>query len=170
MGFFAFLDVDNGEMLSIDEKDINVGTPLTAFLETYGSSFFCSEDSIERQWFERLEEQSRLNPRILTEIYYGEEMRYSPDEYYRFLFEWGRIYDNFGEAEFKKALEDVEKMWTPIDELLPVVEEIIRLLPQMGEDTHWYKAEDTQPAFHGLRDTLNQARNKDGKKVRILIR
>ncbi len=97
-------------------------------------------------------------------------MLYSSDEYDRFLADWGRIYGKISEAEFKKKLEEVEKMWTPIDELLPAVEEIIRLLPQMGEDTHWYAAENTQPAFRGLLNTLKQAQNKGGKKVRILIR
>ena len=170
MGFYAYLEVDNGESLSIKENGPNEGTPLTAFLGTYLSAITRSEGSPELRWFARLEDQSSVNLRILTEIFYGEDMLYSPDEYDRYLADWGRIVGKISEAEFKKKLDDVEKMWTPIDEILPAVEEIIRLLPQMGEDTHWYKAEDTQPAFRGLLNTLKQAQNKGGKKVRILIR
>jgi hypothetical protein len=97
-------------------------------------------------------------------------MLYSPDEYDRFIAEWGRIIGRLSEAEFKKRLEDREKTWRPIDEILPAVEEVVRLLPQMGEDTYWYVAKNTQPAFQALLNTLKQAQNRGGKKVRILIR
>jgi hypothetical protein len=97
-------------------------------------------------------------------------MLYSPDEYDRFIAEWGRIIGRISEAEFKKRLEDREKKWRPIDELLPIVEEIVRYLPGMGEDTYWYTAISTQPAFQALLNALKQAQNKGGKKVRILIR
>ncbi|OGO36355.1 MAG: hypothetical protein A2W35_03345 [Chloroflexi bacterium RBG_16_57_11] len=171
MGFFAFLEVDNGESLSIDrENGINVGKPLISFLEPYSSAITHSEGSPKLRWFSRLEEQSSVNLRVLTEIYYGEDMLYSPDEYDRFIAEWGRIIGRLSEAEFKKRLEDREKTWTPIVEMLPAVEEVVRLLPQMGEDTHWYVAENTRPAFQALLDTLKQAQNRGGKKVRILIR
>lgn len=80
MSFYAYLELDNGESLSIVENGINVGKPLIAFLEPYLSVITCSESSPELRWFLRLEEESNLNLRILTKIFYGEDMRYSPDE------------------------------------------------------------------------------------------
>jgi hypothetical protein len=171
MGFYAYLEVDNGESLSIDEENgLNIGTPLTAFLGTYLSAISRSEGSLEFRWFTQLEEKSSENLRILTKIFYGEDSLYSPDEYERFLADWSLIIGRISEDEFRQKLEDVEKMWTPIDEILLIIEEIIRLLPQMGENTHWYTAEDTRPAFQALFNTLKQAQNRGGKKVRILIR
>lgn len=161
----------NGQSLSIDDgNEINFGTPLTAFLGTYPNAITRSEESSELRWFIQLEEQSRKNLRILAKIFYGEDMLYSPNDYERFLADWGRIYGEVSEAEFKKKLDEVAKMWTPIDEVLPVVEEIILLLPRMGEDTHWYTAENTQPSFKALHDTLKRAQRRGGTKVRILIR
>jgi hypothetical protein len=171
MGFYAFLEVDNGESLSIDDENgLNVGAPLVAYLGTYQSATSGAERSAELRWFTRLEEQSSKNLRILTKIFYGEDLLYSADEYKRFLADWSLIVGRVSEEEFKQSLENRERMWASIDEILPITEEIIRLLPQMGVDTHWYTAGDTQPAFQALLNTLKRAQNEDGKKVRILIR
>ena len=171
MGFYAFLEVDNGESISIDEGNgLNVGTPLIAFLGTYQSALSSGEGSTELRWFTRLEEQSKINLRILTKIFYGEDLLYSPDEYEQFLADWSLIEGMISEEEFKRKLEGLERLWTPIDEIIPIVEEIVRILPKMKGDTHWYTAEDTQPAFKGLLNTLKKAQKKGGKKVRILIR
>lgn len=170
MGLYAYLEVDNGEWMPIQFEGINMGTPLAAFLETYGSSILRGEGSREYLWFKQFEENLKLHPRILTQIYYGEDMLFSPDEFEKFLAAWGSIYGDVNEVEFKKALEDVDKKWTPIIDIIPVVEEIVRFLPQMGGDTHWYNAVHTQPAFQGLLNTLKQAHSNNGNMVRILLR
>jgi hypothetical protein len=171
MGFYAFLEVDNGESLSIDDENgLNVGTPLVAFLGTYQSATSGAERSAELRWFTRLEEQSSVNLRKVTKIFYGEHLLYSADEYKRFLADWGPIVGRVSEIEFKQRMEDRERMWVSIDEIYPTTDEIIRLLPQMGVDTHWYTAGDTQPAFQALLNLLKHVRNEGGKNVRILIR
>lgn len=171
MSFYAYLDVDNGESLSIEkENGLNQGKALAAFLGTYLWAITEDKVTTELRWFTQLEKQTNKNLRILPKIIYGEDLLYSPDEYNQFIANWGRIEGEVSEAEFRQRLEDLEKMWTPIYELLLVVDEMIRLLPQMGEDTHWYVAEDTQPAFIALLSTLKRALNAGGSKVRILIR
>lgn len=174
MGSYAYLETDNGQSLSIrNEFRVNQGTPLMAFLAIYQGVLARKENSPELDWFTRLEEQSTINLRVLTKIIYGEDMRYSPDEYDRFMAEWGSIYESMAgmisEEEFKQKLEEVEQMWTPIDDLIPVVEEMLHLLPKMGDDTHWYAAENTPPAFQSLLNTLMQAKNNGGEKARIFF-
>lgn len=76
------------------------------------------------------------------------------NEYDQFLVDWGAIVGKISETEFKQRLADIEMKWTSIDELLPVANEMVRILPQMGDSTYWYKAEDTQPAYRGPLNTL----------------
>lgn len=169
MGYFAYLEVDSGDMLSIKEKGVNFGTPLVAFLAPYSMIIGDIKNSPERRWFTHLEEQSSENIRLLSHIYYGEDLRYSSEEYNRFIKEWGSIIGKINEVDFKKRVEQREKMWTSIDNLLNVIVEIIRILPEMGEDTYWYTSADTIPAFVGLLKVLKQAQDKGGKRARILI-
>jgi len=171
MGNYAYLEIDTDGLQSIrDVNGLNVGKPLMAFLGVYQSVISRAEESPELTWFRRFEKQTRAHLRVLTEIYYGEDMLYLPDEYPRFMAEWGALYGDISEEEFKQKLREVENLWSPIDEIILAVQEVIRLLPEMGDDTYWFTPIDTQPAFQGLLNTLIEAQNQGGEKVRILIR
>jgi hypothetical protein len=166
MGFYAYLDIDNGENLPIhNENCLNMGNPLIAFLEMYSGWEKYDKGSEEYQWFRELEKKASINPRILTDIYYGGELLYSPDDYDQFIKTFGKL---ISEEEFKKMM-DIEKLWTPISEIMPAVEDILHLLSLMGEDTHWYSTTDTPNAFQALLNTLKLAQKRGGNKVRIQV-
>jgi hypothetical protein len=166
MGFYASLEIDNGENLPIrNENNINMGNPLIAFLEMYSGWEKYDEESEKYQWFQEVENKARTSPRILTEIYYGGELLNYPDDYDQFVKTFG---DPISEPEFKKMM-DIEKTWKPISVIIPAVEEILRLLPLMGENTYWYSTTDTPEAFQALLKTLKLAQKRGGKNVRIQV-
>jgi len=149
MGFYGFLNISNEKTISIDnEQSLNVGNALAAFLIIYTGVDLQGEESPEYQWFARLESQTHINLRLLARIIYNGEWNYKPDDYDKYVADW-RSKELMSEEEFKKV-SDIEKMWTPIDNVIQVVEEFNRLLPGMGEDTHWYTKADTLPAFRAL--------------------
>ena len=170
MSFFAYLEVDNGDQLSIRGNGINRGKALLAFLAIYQYTITKNEESSELRWFTQFEEQANMNFRKLTQIYYSEDSLYSKNEYNKFIADWGHISGYISESDFRKRIEGVEKMWSPIDEIILIVEQTIRILSHMGEDVYWYVAQDTQPAFQALLDTLRQAQEIGGQKVKILFR
>ena len=170
MGFYAFLETDKGDLMSIDGDDgVNMGKALAAFLGSYLFSITKKVESPERKWIKRLEEKSGVDIQTLTKIFYGEDLLYKCDEYKRFIVDWGSIVGKMSKEEFNQRLDALEMMWTPIDELILIVAEVTRLLPEMGEEPFWYVAEDTQPTFRGFLNTLLQAKRRGGKYVRILF-
>jgi hypothetical protein len=171
MSSYGYLEIKNGKQLPIigGDHNINQGKPLLSFLEVYLYTITRNEDSAELRWFKKLESMNDENIRTLTNIYYGDDLRYSPDEYTRFINDWGKIIGNISESEFRMRVEKIEKMWTPINEIITLVKILIRILPKMGDDTYWYVTKDTQPAFRALLNTLMKAKEIGGEKVRILF-
>jgi hypothetical protein len=170
MGFYGFLDIKNGKTISIDnEHGLNVGNPLAAFLSTYMSydlEGLASEE--DYPWFARLESQTNVPLRLLVRCFYAGEWDYKPDEYAKYLEAWGSVNVKImSEEEFKQYLLDLERTWTPIDAVIEAVGEMNRILPSMGEDTYWFTAEDTLPAFQALLKNLTRAKENGGEEVRI---
>jgi len=167
MGFYGFLEVENRQTLSInDDNDLNVGTPLVAFLSIYRSIDFDNDNSPEYQWFAKLESQTDIDLRILAQIFYAGEWNFTTEEYHKFVSSWhsGQV---ISEDEFKRTVAEIENMWAPIDKVIQSAEEINRLLSPIGEDTYWYSSKDTPQAIRALLNILKRVRKSGGKKVRI---
>lgn len=168
MGFFGDLEVKNRDTLSIDnEANVNVGKPLATFLSSYMHYDLRGMASEDYPWFARLESQANVPLRLLARCFYAGEMNYKPDEYEKYLADWGSDSMRIESEEVFKYIMDLDRTWTPIDEVIVAVEEMNRLLPGMGEDTYWFTAEDTLPAFRALLKILKRAKEDGGEEVRI---
>jgi hypothetical protein len=55
----------------------------------------------------------------------------------------------------------------PIDDVIKAVEETLRILKEMGEETYWFSPTDTALDFRGLLQTLSLAKQRYGKEVRL---
>jgi hypothetical protein len=169
MGYLAYLHSNISTYLITGENNINRGNSLAAFLSTYMSydlEGMASEE--DYPWFARLESQTNVPIRLLARCFYAGEWDYKPDEYAKYLEAWGSVNVKImSEEEFKQYLLDLERTWTPIDAVIEAVGEMNRILPSMGEDTYWFTAEDTLPAFQALLKNLTRAKENGGEEVRI---
>ena len=91
---------------------------------------------------------------------------YTPEEFDCFVRDW-KLYLEITEAEFIKTLKRLDEKWKSIDQVKCAVEEILRILPEMDEDTYWFSPVNTRRAFQVLRNTLHLAEIRGGKTVRI---
>ena len=72
MGSYAYLEVDQGKTIRItDEKGVNLGKGLDAFISIYSSINALGEDSPEIRWFKKLENESRRDIQVITRIIYS---------------------------------------------------------------------------------------------------
>jgi hypothetical protein len=168
MGFYLFLEVDNGDLLQIIRPDGNfAGKGLLNFQNAY-SNYDTVHDanSLEYIWFQRFESLAQINLRKFWNIIYAGNWIYGEEEYERFK----KCTENNpfkNEEEYKITVRAINNMWTPIDQLIAIVKEILRVLPKMGEDTYWYYKADTIVEFHGLLNTLLLAKSRYGKEARL---
>jgi hypothetical protein len=165
--FDAYLEVNTGSKISIkDDNRINLGNPLATFFIIYTKIDHMGDEVEEYLWFNQLESKTDKNIRLLARIYHGEDRDWLLSEYEEYISVWH--YDPISEEEFRDFVVKLERMWTPIDEVIVIVKEIIRILPSM-EETYWYAEFDTQPAFKALLSSLILARNTGDEKVRIQL-
>lgn len=169
MGFYAYLEIlNNGKFPIVRENGVNVGTPLEAFIAVYMNYKEFDKGSLELSWFKKFEELSSINLRKICWITYAGEWDYSFHEYEKFVTDQDPA-RAISEAEFKEMIETIEKTWSPLDEILQVVTEIVRILPIMGGDTYWFSQNYTINAFRALYIILNDAAKQGAKSVRIQL-
>jgi hypothetical protein len=137
-------------------------------LTCYSALQFSVEKSLEREWFSKIENQANVDLGLLKKIYYAGDWDYSLAQYERFISDYGGGYW-ITEEEFKKTVLSVRRMWTPIDEVLSVLQEIVRILSDVHEETYWYSNETTPIAFLSLLKLLKQVKENGGKRVRLAI-
>lgn len=179
MGYDAYLEVQNGEKYPIqDDRGINCGNALATFYFIYSKFDHMSKEpqsfqsqvnvSQEYLWFARLENQTDNNLRLFSHIFHGERRDYSPDEYEQYQQDW-RFGEDISETKFSELVTYMQRAWTPIDEVMEVVDKFIQLLPLIGADTYWYVDEDSLPSFQALQRTLKHARQNGQENVRIQL-
>ena len=166
MGFFADLEIENKNEIPIqDESGINVGNSLASFLSVFEYYLINGNNSPEFSWFTLLESKTKTSIRILPEIMYAYNGVLTDEQISEYTSNW-QANDPITKEEVIKRL-NIEIKWMNIDTVLKSVEEIIRILPTMGEDTFWYVKENTFPAFKSLLRVLQIAQSEGGKRVRL---
>ncbi len=170
MGFYSKLEVDNGDMLRILRPDgTHAGKALTNFQIIYYTYDDFGEESQEFRWFSKLENLTRSDISILNCVIYSGDWDYDEHEYERFK-SCAKRNPFKSEEEFQKAIRAIYDLWQPIDKMILMTQEILRVLPEMGgDDKHWYSPKDTPAAFQGLLNTLLLAKERGGEEVRIKV-
>jgi len=165
------VEVDNGERLRIIRNDgLLAGNTLIYFENIYsGYNEYYSKDSQEYIWFKKFENFSKFDLRVLWNIFYSGNWDYQEHEYEYFKH---REKNEFIESEedFIEAIKTYDKLWKPINDLVEVVSEILRILPKMDGETYWFSLEETVIEFQALRDTLILARSRGGEEIRIKVK
>ena len=171
MGFSVLVETGVGETLRIKSPEGHYGgKAILTFLTIYSGyiSDFYKGESIEVAWYQELEHKAKLNLRKLAEIYYAGDWDYEEDEYDNFRRNHPTMYLDMNEKNFKRTINAVHKKWTPVNELTPMVEGLLHILPEMSE-TYWYSPTDTLDDFAGLLETfkLIEERHREDIEVRL---
>lgn len=168
IGFSLYLEVNTGDVLQILRPDGGfAGNGLINFFNMYSNyEDHYQKDRVEYQWCKRFESLTRTNLRIFWNILYAVEWDYGEEEYERF--KKCTDYDPFkDEEEYKTAIRAINNLWKPIDDVIKAVEETLRILKEMGEETYWFSPIDTVQEFEGLLQTLSLAKQRYGKEARL---
>ena len=166
--FNLYLEVDTGEILQIIRLDGDFAAKsLLNFLNIYSDyESIHAKESEEHIWFKRFEDLSRIDLRILWDIIYAGDWNFGVEEYERF--KRCADYNPFqNEEEFIKEINSINNLWKPIDEVIKVVEEVLRILPEMNDENYWFDSHHTQIDFQGLLNTLILAKERYGNEVRL---
>ena len=168
MGFYLCLEVDTGDFLQILHPDGGfAGNGLINFFNMYSDyEDHYQEDSIEYQWGKRFESLTQTDLRVFWDILYSGEWNYGEEEYERFK-KCTRYNPFKDEEEFKREIRAINNLWKPIDDVIKAVEETLRILKEMREETYWFSSTDTVQEFEGLFQTLSLAKQHYGKDVRL---
>jgi hypothetical protein len=166
MGFYAYLEIENYQSISVkDEFGVNVGNPLASFLFVYEHYIANRKKSENFDWFSFLEGKTTQNIQILPRICYAYSGELTDEEINEYVSGWQES-DPITKEELISRTK-IENKWENIVDVMNAVNEIVRILPVMGEDTYWYVKENTYPAFISLKATLQQALVEGGKRVRL---
>lgn len=166
MGFYAFLEVENRKTLPIcDKSGVNIGNPLASFLIVYDYYITKGISSPDYSWFLNFENKSTINLGILPRIMYAYSGELTEEERLSIISNWQES-DPISKEELLSGF-DIETKWGEIINVIEVVNEIIRILPLMGEDTYWYVKDNTLPAFKSMQIILQKAFIKGGQRVRL---
>ena len=170
MSFYAYLEVDSGDLLRLVRADgfwagkalENFGTMLSAYRAGH------VDDPEALRWFQKLDQMNTADLARVAEIMYSGNWNYDETEYDRFVrCESSNPYGS--EDEFKRAIKAVEGLWTPIESLLKTIRHALKVLPQMQGETYWFSPTETILDFRALEDTLLLAARRGGERVRIKI-
>lgn len=166
MGFYAFLEIENKKTLPIcDKSRVNVGNPLASFLIAYKYYIIKRGNSPDYSWFANFESKSTNNLRILPRIIYTYSGDLPEEEILNTISEWQEC-DPSSNVELISSF-DINNIWGEISNVIEVVNDIIQILPLMGDDTSWYVKVNTLPAFKSLQNILQKAFVKGGQRVRL---
>ena len=109
MGSYAYLEVDQGKTIRItDEKGVNLGKGLDAFISICSSINALGEDSPEIRWFKKLENESRRDIQVITRIIYSGEWDYTTKDYDKFRNDFAG-YLSLTEEEFTRNIKRIEE-------------------------------------------------------------
>jgi hypothetical protein len=170
MGFIVSLQVDIGDVLNAIRPDnLFVGDEVVSFYELYsGYNELFEEESKAYQWFQELERKSKVDLRLFWNKVDSKNWNYDKDDYEKFMNDYKN--PDVSYEKFIKSVNNIKNSWIPIDELITVVEEFIRILPEMDDGNHWCpNISNTILGFQGILDTLMLAKKRFGDEVRITI-
>ena len=170
MGAYTYLEVDYGNTISVtDERGAKLGKGLDAFLTVYSTIEYLGKESPELRWFERLENASGGDIRVLTRIIYSGDWNYTTKDYDKFSKDYVG-YLPLSEEDFIRTIKKIEETWESIDVVNAAVNELLDLLEPIEGETHWFSPVDTTRSFKVLRDALQLAPSRGAKKVRLNFR
>lgn len=168
MGVNLELEIDTGDVLQILRPDGSFGGKAIYVLSSMYSNYkdLFKSGSWEFGWFGKLDQLTKRDPGLINRIMYAGNWNYTEEDYDRF-----RAYEvhhpRISKADFAKTIRKVANLWTPIDEVIEVVSELVGILPQMGSETYWFSPHDTMHDFCGLLNALVLAKARCGRTVRI---
>jgi hypothetical protein len=175
MGWTAFVETDLGEIFRVIRPDGSTGgKALLSFLTIVGSG--CSKRHLAEEdviaWINAFNENSEFIfcdvLEKLSNVYFSGYWDYQADEYVFFLHRSPG--SEMSEADFKRAVEEVRKMWTGIQELISDTKVLVNEFRKSYlRETDWYVEDDTLGDFEGLLNALILAKERDAKEVRIRI-
>ena len=171
----AFVETDFGEVIRVIRPDgLAGGKALLSFLTIAGSG--CSKSNLAEEaivaWINDFNESSEFNfcdtLEKLNNVYFSGNWDYQDDEYDFFLYRSPG--SEMSEADFKRAIEEVRKMWTDIQELIRDVKVLVDEFRKSHlKETDWYVEQDTIGDFEGLLNALILAKERNAREVRIRI-
>jgi hypothetical protein len=168
MGVDLELEVDTGDVLQILRPDGGFGGKAIYVLSSIYSNYkdLFKSGAWELGWFTKLDQLTQKDPGLINRIMYAGNWNYAAEDYERF-----RAYEgsspSLSKADFIKTVWEVANLWTPIDEVIEVVSELVGVLPQMGAETYWFSPHDTMQDFCGLLNALVLAKTRCGRNVRL---
>lgn len=166
MGFSLFLEVSNGDVFRVLRPDKHqVGDEVASFLLAYpDEELDFNKDEID--WFKSLEERANTDIRLLRNVIFSGQWNYTIDDWDKYSKK------NRGETkeQFIKNVEAIQSKWTPINNLIDVVKEVIELLPRDGDEKYWYSPTETIVGFESLLDTLRLAKERSLSTQDVRIR
>ncbi len=171
MSSYIFIELEDNNLIGANfGNGANVGPSLVTFLTTLSALDTFEAESIERQWFDSLLDESKTNIPLLGKIIYSGDWNYGQDDYQKFLDTWkGYELANITEEQFQDTLKNINNMWTPIQELVDIVEELLSLFDNLKEDYYWYSNEGTPLAFSVVNSLLQQFLVQGIARVRFMI-
>jgi|GEM_PF-2308795 hypothetical protein len=173
--WMAFVETDLGEVIRVICPDGSTGgKALLNFLTTAEAG--CRKGNSAEEgvaaWIHDFNENSEINlcdtVEKLNHVYYSGNWDYEEDEYNFFIHRSPG--SGMSEADFKRAIEEVRKMWTDIEGLIKDIKVLFNEFRKgYLKETDWYVEQDTVGDFEGLLNGLLLAKDRDAKEVRIRI-
>jgi len=166
-----FIELEDNTLIGVEyDNGINVGHGLVTFMTTLSALDTFEADGLERLWFDSLLEQAKTNIPLLGKIIYSGDWNYGQEDYQKFQEYW-KDYElaNITEESFQNTLLRINNMWTPITELVEIVEELISLSDNLREDYYWYSHGGTFPAFLAVNNALHQLMEQGISRIRFKI-
>jgi len=171
MSSYIFIELEDNNLIGVNfGNGVNVGPSLVTFLTTLSALDTFETESIERQWFDSLLDESKTNIPLLGKIIYSGDWNYGQDDYQKFLDTWkGYGLANIKEEQFQDTLTNINNMWTPIQELVEIVKELTSLFDKLKKDYYWYSHEGTPFAFSVVSSVLQQLLEQGIDRIRFKI-
>jgi hypothetical protein len=168
MGVDLELEVDTGDVLQILRPDGRFGGKAIYALSSIYLNYtvLFKSGSWEFEWFSKLDKLTEKDPGLIDRIMYSGNWNYDEEDYERFRACEG-LYQDISKTDFIRTVREVVNLWTPIDDVIAVVSELVEVLPKMGTETDWFSPQDTIEDFHGLLNILILAKSRRGQNVRI---
>lgn len=162
------LEVDTGDVLQILRPDGGFGGKAIYVLASIYSNYkdLFKSGAWEFGWFRKLDQLTQKDPGVINRILYAGNWNYAEEDYDRFR-AYEASYQSLSKADFLKTVRKVANLWTPIDEVIEVVSELVGVLPKMGAETYWFSPHDTMQDFCGLLNALVLAKARCGRNVRL---
>jgi hypothetical protein len=156
MGVNLELEVDTGDVLQILRPDGGFGGKAIYVLASIYSNYkdLFKSGAWEFGWFRKLDQLTQKDPGVIHRIIYAGNWKHADEEWFRA--------DEASDPSLSKA-----NLWTPIDEVIEVVSELVGVLPKMGVETYWFSPHDTLQDFCGLLNALVLAKARCGRNVRL---